>query len=105
MLALHPISDSAGPLIHERDLFMAWTLKRSRAVCGQRRVVGVVGRGHLAGVMRALASDRGGDTLVSLARDRSPTLPDLLRPQDLVPSFLLARPSRSPSSWRGTPRR
>eukprot|EP00903_Cladosiphon_okamuranus_P020592 g18902.t1 len=53
-----------GPLIYERDLYLAWTLKRSRAVCGQRRVVGVVGRGHLAGVMRAVEADRGGDTLV-----------------------------------------
>ncbi|CBJ30977.1 conserved unknown protein [Ectocarpus siliculosus] len=53
-----------GPLIYERDLYLAWTLKRSRAVCGQRRVVGVVGRGHLAGVMRAVETDRGGDTLV-----------------------------------------
>eukprot|EP00904_Undaria_pinnatifida_P014018 jgi/Undpi1/9747/HiC_scaffold_27.g12203.m1 len=53
-----------GPLIFERDLYLAWTLKRSRAVCGQRRVVGVVGRGHLAGVMRAIEADRGGDTLV-----------------------------------------
>lgn len=33
-------------------------------MCGQRRVVGVVGRGHLAGVMRAVEADQGGDTLV-----------------------------------------
>lgn len=49
-------------------MYLAWTLKRSRAVCGQRRVVGVVGRGHLTGVMQALASDNGGDKLVSLKR-------------------------------------
>ena len=54
----------SGPLIFERDLYLAWTLKQSRAVCGQRRVVGVIGRGHLAGVMRAIEADRGGDTLV-----------------------------------------
>ncbi|CAN0089574.1 unnamed protein product [Scytosiphon promiscuus] len=53
-----------GPLIYERDLYLAWTLKRSRAVCGQRRVVGVMGRGHLSGVMRAIEADCGGDTLV-----------------------------------------
>ncbi|CAM9223257.1 unnamed protein product [Ascophyllum nodosum] len=53
-----------APLIYERDLYLAWTLKRSRAVCGQRRVVGVVGRGHLSGVMKAITADRGGDTLV-----------------------------------------
>lgn len=61
---LFPLPCRPGPLIYERDLYLAWTLKRSRAVCGQRRVVGVVGRGHLAGVMRAIADDRGGETLV-----------------------------------------
>lgn len=64
MLPLYGSIRFPGPLIYERDLYLAWTLKRSRAVCGQTRVVGVVGRGHLAGVMRAIASDRGGDTLV-----------------------------------------
>ncbi|CAM9504136.1 unnamed protein product [Choristocarpus tenellus] len=39
-------------------------MKRSRAVCGQRRVVGVVGQGHLNGVMNAIAKDIGGETLI-----------------------------------------
>ena len=34
-----------GPLIHERDRYLAWSLKRSKAVNGNARVVGVVSRG------------------------------------------------------------
>ncbi|KAG2453855.1 hypothetical protein HYH02_002062 [Chlamydomonas schloesseri] len=49
-----------APLITERDLYLAWSLKRSKAVCGAGRVVGVVGRGHLRGVAHALLRDRGG---------------------------------------------
>lgn len=73
LLCFIPYNILPGPLIDERDLYLAWTLKRSRAVCGQRRVVGVVGRGHLSGVMRAIAADRGGDALVSrIFRSLSP---------------------------------
>jgi pheromone shutdown protein TraB len=53
-----------APLVTERDAYLAWSLKRSRAVCGKRRVVGVIGRAHLAGVVAALQQDCGGDTLV-----------------------------------------
>ncbi|KAG2434046.1 hypothetical protein HXX76_007774 [Chlamydomonas incerta] len=49
-----------APLITERDLYLAWSLKRSKAVCGAGTVVGVVGRGHLRGVAHALLRDRGG---------------------------------------------
>ncbi|PNW72207.1 hypothetical protein CHLRE_16g677800v5 [Chlamydomonas reinhardtii] len=49
-----------APLITERDLYLAWSLKRSKAVCGTGTVVGVVGRGHLRGVAHALLRDRGG---------------------------------------------
>ncbi|KAJ9510208.1 hypothetical protein QJQ45_015698, partial [Haematococcus lacustris] len=52
-----------GPLLHERDAYLAWSLKRSKAVNGARCVVGVVGAGHLRGVVRALHEDSGGDTL------------------------------------------
>ena len=52
-----------GPLISERDLYLAWSLKRSKAVAGARCVVGVVGRGHLRGVVHALTTDEGGDAL------------------------------------------
>lgn len=40
----------AGPLLHERDAYLAWCLKRSKAVSGARCVVGVIGFGHLRGV-------------------------------------------------------
>lgn len=50
-----------GPLISERDLYLAWSLKRSKAVNGARRVVGVVGKGHLRGVCYALTHDAGAE--------------------------------------------
>ncbi|KAL4419725.1 hypothetical protein ABPG75_006823 [Micractinium tetrahymenae] len=52
-----------GPLVHERDLYLAWSLKRSKAVNGARRVVGVVGKGHLRGVCYALTHDAAGANL------------------------------------------
>lgn len=48
-----------APLIHERDLYLAWSMKRSKAVNGTQRVVAVVGRGHLRGVVYALLHDDG----------------------------------------------
>lgn len=48
-----------SPLVHERDLYLAWSLKRSKAVNGARSVVGVVGKGHLRGVCYALTHDAG----------------------------------------------
>ncbi|KAL8151445.1 hypothetical protein V2J09_021253 [Rumex salicifolius] len=47
------------PLIHERDTYLAWSLKRSKAVKKSKRVVGVIGKGHLNGVIYALISDQG----------------------------------------------
>ena len=44
-------------LVEERDLYMAWVLKRSRAVSGKKCVVGVVGRAHVDGIVRALEED------------------------------------------------
>ncbi|GLC40577.1 hypothetical protein PLESTF_001014000 [Pleodorina starrii] len=49
-----------GPLVTERDLYLAWSLKRSKAVNGAGVVLGVVGRGHLRGVVYALLRDQGG---------------------------------------------
>lgn len=46
-------------LVHERDMYLAWSLKRSKAVNGTKRVVGVVGRGHMRGIMHALKHDPG----------------------------------------------
>ncbi|XP_050225513.1 uncharacterized protein LOC126674993 [Mercurialis annua] len=47
------------PLIHERDTYLAWSLKRSKAVNKSKRVVGVIGKGHMNGVIYALVSDSG----------------------------------------------
>jgi pheromone shutdown protein TraB len=49
-----------APLIHERDLYLSWSMKRSKAVNGVKTVVGVVGKGHLRGIMFAMENDPGG---------------------------------------------
>ncbi|KAG2501600.1 hypothetical protein HYH03_000105 [Edaphochlamys debaryana] len=49
-----------APLVVERDLYLAWSCKRSKAVNGAETVVGVMGRGHLRGVVFALLRDQGG---------------------------------------------
>jgi pheromone shutdown protein TraB len=48
-----------APLIAERDLYLSWSLKRSKAVNGTRAVVGCVGKGHLRGIVYALKHDDG----------------------------------------------
>ncbi|CAJ1977102.1 unnamed protein product [Sphenostylis stenocarpa] len=48
-----------SPLIHERDTYLAWSLKRSKAVNNSKRVVGVIGKGHMNGVIYALLCDTG----------------------------------------------
>ncbi|CAK9270668.1 unnamed protein product [Sphagnum jensenii] len=50
----HRFPSLLQPLIHERDMYLAWSLKRSKAVNGSRSVVGVVGKGHLRGIVHAL---------------------------------------------------
>lgn len=50
-----------SPLIYERDLYLAWSLSRSKAVNGAKCVVGVVGRGHMRGVCYALTHGSGGN--------------------------------------------
>lgn len=65
---LFPTSDDFSarlqePLVHERDRFLAWTLKRSRAVSCKSVIVGVVGMGHLQGVMHYLAQEEGSPLL------------------------------------------
>ena len=57
-----------SPLIHERDMYLAWSLKRSKAVNGARAVVGVVGRGHLRGIVFALTTHDAGTTLTAVLR-------------------------------------
>ncbi|XP_077234767.1 uncharacterized protein LOC143876965 isoform X2 [Tasmannia lanceolata] len=39
--------------------YLAWSLKRSKAVNSSKRVVGVIGKGHMNGVIYALVSDLG----------------------------------------------
>ncbi|KAL9335707.1 hypothetical protein Peur_072888 [Populus x canadensis] len=59
------------PLIHERDTYLAWSLKRSKAVNNGKRVVGVIGKGHMNGVIYALISDLGNLRFRDLAGRRS----------------------------------
>ena len=47
------------PLIHERDVYLGWSCKRSRAVNGATNVVGVMGKSHLRGVAYTLCTDQG----------------------------------------------
>lgn len=61
------------PLIHERDTYIAWSLKRSKAVRDGKRVVGVIGRGHLNGVIYALISDLGDLRFRDLVGERPAT--------------------------------
>ena len=55
------------------DLYLAWSLKRSKAVNGCKTVVGVVGKGHMRGVCYALTNDAsGGLRFRDLAGSRRP---------------------------------
>ncbi|XP_057798140.1 uncharacterized protein LOC131014249 [Salvia miltiorrhiza] len=58
------------PLIHERDTFLAWSLKRSKAVNKSENVVGVIGKGHMNGVIYSLVSDTGNLRFKDLAGKR-----------------------------------
>lgn len=49
--------DGYEVLVGERDRFLTWTLKRSKAVSGKGVVVGVVGAAHLPGVLDAFDGD------------------------------------------------
>lgn len=48
------------PLLKERNVFLSLTMKSSYAVSGKRRVLGVVGVGHLDGVVKALREEHTG---------------------------------------------
>ena len=50
--------------------YLAWSLKRSKAVNGCQRVVGVVGKGHLRGVVHALLHDQHNLRFKDLVGDR-----------------------------------
>lgn len=53
--------------------YIAWSLKRSKAVRNGKRVVGVIGRGHLNGVIYALISDLGDLRFRDLVGERPAT--------------------------------
>jgi hypothetical protein len=55
----HTLTAARRHIIHPHML----CLQRSKAVNGAACVVGVMGAGHLRGVVYALATDNGGDTL------------------------------------------
>ncbi|KAI3420600.1 uncharacterized protein J3R85_012684, partial [Psidium guajava] len=59
------------PLIHERDTYLAWSLKRSKAVNNCKRVVGVIGKGHMNGVVYSLISDQGNLRFRDLAGNKA----------------------------------
>lgn len=46
-------------LLHICVQYLAWSLKRSKAVNNCRKVVGVIGNGHMNGVIYSLMSDQG----------------------------------------------
>ncbi|KAJ1476373.1 TraB family-domain-containing protein [Baffinella frigidus] len=48
------------PLVRERDVFLSLTMKSSMAVNGCQRVVAVVGKGHVKGVLKALSENHSG---------------------------------------------
>lgn len=51
--------------------YIAWSLKRSKAVNHSKRVVGVIGKGHMNGVVYALESDLGDLRFRDLCGERS----------------------------------
>ncbi|KAK8937271.1 hypothetical protein KSP39_PZI012304 [Platanthera zijinensis] len=84
------------PLVYERDMYLAWSLKRSKAVKDSKRVVGVIGKGHMNGVVYALISDQGNLRFRDLAGSKSvggtddwisSLLKDLIR--DTILGFIL----------------
>eukprot|EP00250_Pteridium_aquilinum_P003677 c13986_g1_i1 orf=389-1507(-) len=61
------------PLIHDRDKYLAWSMMRSKAVNGSLRVVGVIGQGHMRGVVHVLKHEQGELRFQDLAGIRSAT--------------------------------
>ena len=59
MLTTCCASQLVGPLVSERDMYLAWSCQRSKAVNGTQRVVAIVGRGHLQGVYANLVKGKG----------------------------------------------
>ena len=60
------------PLIEERDRYMAAKLRREMARLGAKRVLAVVGAGHLKGITETLESGRGDPAAVLAELERIP---------------------------------
>ncbi|KAG2724839.1 hypothetical protein I3760_01G037000 [Carya illinoinensis] len=58
------------PLIHKRDTYLALSLKRSKALNNNKKVVGVIGKGQMNGVIYELISDQGNLRFWDLAGKR-----------------------------------
>ena len=70
-----PGSSFQEPLLHERDRYLAWSLRRSQAVSGKHVVVGIVGKGHLQGILPCLIdSERSVLRFQDVAGKRLPPL-------------------------------
>ncbi|HEY5719534.1 MAG TPA: TraB/GumN family protein [Gammaproteobacteria bacterium] len=64
--------DLYQPLIAERDRYMAARLRQAIAAGGHRRLLAVVGAGHLEGIARALAEDHAPPAEVLTELERLP---------------------------------
>ncbi|KAG6729644.1 hypothetical protein I3842_01G040000 [Carya illinoinensis] len=58
------------PLMHKRDTYLALSLKRSKALNNNKKVVGLIGKGHMNGVIYELISDQGNLRFRDLAGKR-----------------------------------
>ncbi|KAF6160493.1 hypothetical protein GIB67_019262 [Kingdonia uniflora] len=56
---LRGITSSSSDTSKSNLKYLAWSLKRSKAVSNCKKVVGVIGKGHMNGVIYALISDLG----------------------------------------------
>jgi len=80
-------------IVHERDIYIAWSLKRSKAVREVDTVVGVIGKGHMEGVLTALEESQGRlrfKDLVGTSEERKPNVAAIARRIGLDTAVLLA---------------
>lgn len=89
------------PLVWERDVYLAWSLKRSKAVCGTKAVVGVVGKGHLRGVVHALKADHGDLRFKDLTGGAVSALRNLLCGASVRTRCVCCSPTRAPAHGIG----
>ncbi|XP_042454016.1 traB domain-containing protein-like isoform X3 [Zingiber officinale] len=65
------LSSSSSELPESDMKYLAWSLKRSKAVNKSKKVLGVIGKGHMNGVVFALISDQGDLRFRDLAGEKS----------------------------------